>query len=128
MTSGTYSWTNPNGNANFPYVNTDGDSNFNWTDNDFNDNWRWLVLASNSCSSPPRRGFFYSQCLFANRQFACRPHLGALRFLYTFCYLSLYFPMQLVEKSLKDLISSFLFEGTESFFLAQDNLRYKELL
>ena len=55
------SWTNPNGNANFPYVNSNGNSNFNWTDNDFNDNWRWLVRVSNSRSFPasPCGGVFF---------------------------------------------------------------------
>src|SRR3989338_10489080 len=53
------SWSNPNGNANFPYVNSDGNSNFNWTDNDFDGSWLWLVEVSNSIHSPLHAGFSF---------------------------------------------------------------------
>lgn len=58
------SWTNPNGNANFPYVNSNGNSNFNWTDNDFNGDWRWLVEVSNCIYSPRCAGFLFMSTCF----------------------------------------------------------------
>ena len=59
MASNTFSWENPNGNANFPMVNSNGDRNFNWADNNRNENWRWLVAVSNCVYSPRLAGFVF---------------------------------------------------------------------
>lgn len=64
MISNTFSWVNPNGNANFPMVNENGNRNFNWADNNRNDNWLWLVEVSNCVYSPRFAGFVFAEACF----------------------------------------------------------------